>query len=167
MVKIADSAAMREYIATGPRAGSFHSSSAGGSVMDVVVITFVPCAYSATRTPLLVFPVRIVRVLEVPERTAALDRWDDGKVIFRRRRFSGPFESPGIPGIVSSGFATVVRPQQVSQEHQDSGCLEENADGHDEVPFLPAASWFVGVDPSRHAEQSWDMHEVEGQVEAD
>src|SRR5258705_12525967 len=133
MVKIADSAAIREYIAMGPRAGSFHSSSAGGSVTVVVVITLVPYSYSATRTPLLVFPVRIVRVLEVPERAAALDAWNDGKVIFRRWRTCGPFESPGIPGIASSGFASIVGPQQVSQADQDSGCVEENPHGHSEV----------------------------------
>src|SRR5882762_9951402 len=121
----------------------------------------------SSRSPLLVLPVRIIRVLDVPERAAALDGWNDREVICRRRRTSGPFESPGIPGIGPSGFATVVGPEQVSQEDQDSGSLEENSNSHNEVPRVPTATRFVGVDPPRHAQQSWDMHEVEGQVEAD
>src|ERR1700674_3619893 len=158
MVKIAASAAIRAYIATRPRAGSFHSISGGGNVINVVFIML---------TPFLVLPVRIVRVLKVPERAAALDRGNGVEVVCRRRRIRGPFERPRIPGITSSGFATVIGPEQVSQEDQDPCGLEENSDGHDDVPCVPAASRFVGVDPSRHAQQSWNMHEVEGQVEAD
>src|SRR6266851_5940689 len=151
MVKIAASAAIRAHIPTRPRAGSFHSSS-GGSVVDVAFITL---------APLLVLPVRIVRMLKVPERTAALDGWDGVEVVCRRRRIRGPFESPRIPRIVSSGFATVVGPEQVSQEDQNRGSLEENSDGDNEVPRVPTAHRFVGVNPSRHAQQSWDVHEIE------
>src|SRR5713226_3385246 len=157
MVKIAASAAIKAHIPTRPRVGSIHSSSVGGRVKDVVFITFAPS---------LVLPVRVFRVLKVPERATALNRWNDGEVVCRRRRTSGPFESPRIPGIVSSGFATVVGPEQVSQEDQDPGSLKKNPDGDNEVPGVPTTPRLVGVDPSRHAQQSWDMHEVEGEMEA-
>src|SRR6202011_50687 len=117
--------------------------------------------------PLFVRPVRIVRVLQVPERAAALNYRDGGEIIGRRRRVRGPFERPRIPWITSSGFAPKIGPEQISQEDQNPGSLEEDSDGHDKVPSVPTAPRFVGVDPSRHAQQSWDMHEVEGQVEAD
>src|SRR6266851_9524759 len=157
MVKIAASAAIREHIPTRPRAGRFHWSSAGGSGKDVVLITL---------APLLVLPVRIVRMLKVPERAATLDGWDGVEVVWARRRIRGPFESPRVPRIVSSGSAPEIGPEQVSEEDQNRGSLEENTDGHNQVPCVPTASRFVGVDSSWHAQQSWDMHEVEGQVEA-
>src|SRR4029077_17700289 len=53
------------------------------------------------------------------------------------------------------------------QKDQDSGSLKENSDRHNEVPRVPTAPRFVRVDPSRHAQQSWDMHKVEVQREAD
>src|ERR1700694_2828195 len=112
-------------------------------------------------------PVRIDRMLEIPKRATALDRWYDGEVICGWRRRRRPFERPGIPRITSSGFALEIGPEQVSQEDQNPGSLEENSDGHNEVPRVPTATRFVGVDPAWHAQQSRDMHEVEGQVEAD
>src|ERR1700675_554230 len=106
-------------------------------------------------------------MLKVPERAAALNYRDRGEVVGRRRRIRGPLERPGIPRITSSGFAPEIGPEQVSQEDQNPGSLKENSNGHNEVPRVPTTPRFVGVDPSRHAQQSWDMHEVEGQVEAD
>src|SRR6266853_1449850 len=158
MVKIAVSAAIRAHIPTRPGAGRFHSSAAGASGKDVVLITL---------APLLVLPIRIVRMLKVPERTPALYFWNRSEVISRRRRIRRPFESPRIPGIVSSGFAAVVGPEQVSQEDQNPGGLEENSDGHNQVPCVPTTARLIGVDSSRHAQQSWDVHKVKGHVEAD
>ena len=37
----------------------------------------------------------------------------------------------------------------------------------DQVQHVPAAAGFVGVDAPRHAQHAGDVHEVEGQVEAD
>src|SRR6266478_3003705 len=158
MVKIAASAAIKAYIPTRPRLGSLHSSAVRGSVKDVVVIAL---------APLLVLPVRISRMLKVPQGAAALNYRDRREVIGRRRRIRGPLECPGVPRIASSGFAPEIGPEQVSQEDQNPGGLEENSEGHNEVPCVPTAARLVGVYPSRHAQQSWDMHEVEGQVEAD
>src|ERR1700674_5270585 len=112
-------------------------------------------------------PVRVGRMLEIPKRATAPDRWYDGEVIYRRRRRCRPLERPGVPRVAASGFAPEIGPEHVSQEDQNPGSLEENSDGHNEVPRVPTAPRFVGVDPSRHAQQSRDMHEVKGQVEAD
>src|ERR1700734_1067833 len=158
MVKIAASAPIRANIPTRPRLGSRHSGSVRGSVKDVVVTALAPS---------FVLPVGIVGMLKIPERASALHRWNDGKVVCGRRRIGGPFESPGIPGIASGGFATVIRPEQVSDEDQNPGSLEENSDGHNEVPSVPTAAGLIGVDPSRHAQQSGDVHKVEGEVKPD
>src|ERR1700722_6553196 len=105
-------------------------------------------------------------MLQIPKRAAALGRWYEGEVVGGWRRGSGPLQSPGIPRIAAAIFATVVRPQQVSQENYDSGGLKENPYRHNEVPSIPTAAGFVRVDSSRHAQESRDMHEVERQVEA-
>src|SRR6266852_930238 len=93
-------------------------------------------------------------MLQVPERAAALDRWYEGEVVCGGRRVSGPLESPGVPRIASSGFAPEIRPEKVPQENQNPRSLEKNSDGYDEVPGVPPAPRFVGVNPSRHAQQS-------------
>src|ERR1700722_3267137 len=106
-------------------------------------------------------------MLEIPKRTAAPDSWGGGEVVCRRRPIRGPFESPRIPRIVSRGLAPIVGPEQISQEDQNRNRLEENSHGHNEVPGVPTAPRLVSVDSSRHAQQSWNMHKVEGQVKAD
>src|SRR5229473_7486948 len=106
-------------------------------------------------------------MFKVPERAPALDLRDGVEVVCGRRRIRGPLQCPGIPRITCSGFAPKIRPEQVPQEDQNPGSLKENSDGHNEVPRVPTAPRFVGVNPSRHAQQSWDVHEIEGQVEAD
>src|SRR6202453_941403 len=138
MVKIADSAAIRADIPTRPRLGSLHSNSVRGVVKDVVLMA---------RIPSFVSPVGIIRMLEIPERTTALDRGNGREVVFWWRRIRGPFKSPRIPRIAPGNLAAEVRPDKISQEDQDSSGLEENADGHDEVPSVPTAPRFIGVDP--------------------
>src|SRR5437588_1087909 len=124
-------------------------------------------SHSSQSPLLLVIPVRIGRMLKVPQRAATLNDWARGKVVGRRWRIRGPFKGPGVPRIASGGFTAEIRPDQVSQEDQNPDSLEENSDGHDEVPRLPTTARLIGVDSSRHAQQSRDMHEVEGKVEAD
>src|SRR5713226_1231983 len=103
-----------------PRAGRSHSILCSATVIAAAFIKV---------SPLFVLPVRIIRMLKVPEGAAALDRRDGIEVVCGRRRIRRPFESPRIPRIVSSGFATVVGPDQVSQEDQNGDSLEENSDG--------------------------------------
>src|SRR5579864_5094572 len=122
----------------------------------------------SSQSPLLfVLPVRIGRVLKVPQRAAALNDWEPGKVIGRRRRIRGPLKCPGVPRIAAGRLTAEIGPGQVSQEDQNPSSLEENSDGHDQVPRVPTTARLIGIDSSRHAQQSWDMHEVECQVEAD
>src|ERR1700758_478441 len=106
-------------------------------------------------------------MLSVPQRAATLNHGDRGEVVGRRRRIRRPLERPGIPWIASSGFAQEIGPEQVSQEDQNSCSLEENAYGHNEVPRVPTSPRFIGVNPSRHSQQAWNMHEVEGEMETD
>src|SRR5690349_6773625 len=103
-------------------------------------------------------------MLEVPERAAAANLGNYRKVITWRRGRYGPLQGPGIPRIISRCRAANVRPNQIEEENQHSGGLEENPDGDDQIPNIPAASGFVGVDSAGHAQQPGDMHEVERQV---
>src|ERR1700686_4897823 len=161
MVKIAASAAIRARIPTRPRAGGFHSSRAGRFIVVAPTIVFIALV------PLLVFPVRIVRMLKIPERAPAFHRRNDGEFVCGRRRIRGPFDCPSVPWITARSFPLKIRPQQVSDENYGAQHLKENTNCYNEVPDIPAAARLIGVDSSRHAQQSWDMHEVEGQVEAD
>jgi hypothetical protein len=59
----------------------------------------------------LIFPVRIFRVLDVPEGAPAFHDRNLSKVVLHRRRTRGPLERPSIPGIISCGFAFEIRPK--------------------------------------------------------
>src|SRR5271166_4956157 len=102
MVKIADSAAIRQNMATGPRSGTVQVDS------EAVI----------KRALLFVLPIRIVRMLEVPQRATAVNGWDRREIVDRRRRTCGPFQSPRVPWIISRNLAPKVGPQQVVDEHQ-------------------------------------------------
>src|SRR6267378_6353593 len=95
-------------------------------------------------------PVRIGRMLEIPKRATALDRWYDGEVICGRRRRRRPFERPGVPWVAARGSSLEIRPQQIGDKNHDAQCLEEDANGNDEIPHIPAAAGLIGVDSSRH-----------------
>ena len=43
----------------------------------------------------------------------------------------------------------------------------ERATRHEKIPHLPAAAGLVGVNAARHPEHTGNVHEVEGEVEAD
>src|SRR6476646_5344517 len=133
-MKIADSAAMRETIPTRPREGSSHGSSAPGMVIGVALIAL---------SSLLVPPVRIFRVLEIPERPPTSDRWNQREVICGRRRGRGPLECPGIPWIAPCTLAAEVGHEQVSNEDQYAGGLKDHPNGRQEIPDVPTASGFV------------------------
>src|SRR5579864_9067461 len=96
MLKMPTSAAMRQSMPTLPREGSRHSALVSGKDTDTALI----------RGSSFVFPVWVFRVLGVPERPAALYRGYDAEVVGRWRRRRGPFEGPGIPGIVA-GLASI------------------------------------------------------------
>ena len=106
-------------------------------------------------------------MLEIPERATALDGWNDGEVICRRRRRCGPLEGPGVPRVAPRRSSSEVRPHEIRHENHDTQCLKENADGYDEIPHVPASAWFISVDSSRHTKQAGNVHEVKCQVEPD
>src|SRR6266481_2710740 len=92
------------------------------------------------------FSVRIGRMLEIPKRATALDRWYDGEVMCGRRRRRRPLERPGVPWVAARSSSLEVRPQQIGDKNHDSQCLEEDPNRHNEIPQIPAAAGFIGVD---------------------
>src|ERR1700685_2193330 len=149
MVKIASSAAIRENIPTRPREGSTQGCSMEAGVEGMVL---------KTPSSSLVLPVRIFWVLDVPERAPAFDDRNSGKVVLHWRRTCGPFKRPSVPGIISSNVTLEIRPEQISNEHGCAGDLKKHADCTDQVPNVPSEAGFVGVNPSRHSQQTRDMH---------
>src|SRR6266853_3200576 len=115
---------------------------------------------------LFILPIRIFRMLDVPKRTPAPDNGNLGKVVFGWRRSRGPLECPCVPGIAPSGFTFDQRPEQIEHKHKHPSDLKNHADGDDQVPDFPSASGLVGVDPARHSQNSWDVHEIKSQMEA-
>ena len=73
-------------------------------------------------------------MLDVPEGTSAVYGGDDGEVIGGRRRWGGPLEGPGVPGIGAGDGAFEVRPDHVVDEEQRADGLEDGAAGNDHVP---------------------------------
>src|SRR4030095_12928940 len=108
MVKIAASAMIRQTIPTRPREGSVHGVSITGKATGGPL----------TGQSLFVFPVRIFRMLDIPQRPAASDLQQDGEIVNRRRRGDGPFERPCVPRIAAGGPASEIRPDQVIDEEQ-------------------------------------------------
>src|SRR5262249_5635212 len=45
--------------------------------------------------------------------------------------------------------------------------LDECADGHEEIPSVPPASWFKGVNTPRHSKQSGNVHQIKGHMESE
>src|ERR1700722_11404120 len=106
-------------------------------------------------------------MLEVPQRASALDFRQRREIVRWRRRSSGPFERPRIPGIASRKPAAEVRPNQIARENQYACGLKEHAYSHNDVPDLPAATRLVGINAARHSENPRNMHEIERQMKSD
>src|SRR3954471_17373500 len=113
MVKIAASAAMSEYIPTVAREGSRQSIGA------VAAVAFMQSSRS------FVEPVRSFRVLQVPQRPAALHHRNCGEVVFGRRRRGSPLQGPCVPRIAVRLRSPEVRAEDVEDEGEDSRGLED------------------------------------------
>src|SRR5215470_421119 len=100
IMKSAVSVTMRQITATTPRDGGLHSA---GSTGGFKTSAFVNDASSVS----FVFPIRILRVLQVPERAAAAHNRQSLEVVLGGRRGGRPFERPGVPRI----FARRLSPQ--------------------------------------------------------
>src|SRR5258708_30185408 len=99
---------MREKIPGGPREGSLHGVSISGIVAGSVVMNqpqefqfLLEIRTAPNLTALLVLPVRILRMLDVPKRPPALHFRSDRKVVRRRWGRCRPFQRPRIPRIVA------------------------------------------------------------------
>src|SRR6185437_13544991 len=157
MTKIADSAMIRQAMPIVPRSGNIHGSSAGSGVIGIVLIDNLS----------FVVPVRVFRMLDVPEWTAAMDDRCRSEVIGRRWRRSRPLQRPRIPRIVACNLSLVIRMDEVIDEDHGRDSLNDGADTDDQVPDLPSAAGLVGIDTSRHAQQTGNVHEVKRHVKAD
>src|SRR5271157_2401558 len=114
---------------------------------------------------LLVLPVRIFGMLQVPQRTTAPNHGNLDEVVVWRRRANSPLQRPRIPRIVPRRVPFEVRPYEIHYPEQEAGDLKNDADGDDEVPDLPSATGFVGINAARHAQHARYVHEVERQME--
>src|SRR5262249_50961079 len=109
IVNIADSVTIKQATATLRREGNRHSAGFTGIVkassLVIGVSSFIELAISnwlrRSCKTLLVLPVRVFRVFQVPERAAAVNFGQRFKVVFRRRRGRGPFGRPGVPRIIT------------------------------------------------------------------
>src|SRR5580692_4840331 len=113
MVKIADSAAMRQYIPTTPRSGRIHGRARGsGTDMALMKISFS-----------FVLPIRVFGMLQVPKRAPAAHFGNNREVVSRWRRSGAPLERPRIPRIIAGERTSKIRPREVPEKNQDSYCL--------------------------------------------
>src|SRR5271168_961198 len=158
-MNIALSATMRQAIPTRPReiegAGSrSNEGTAVGMLMKSLGSLFVA-------------PVRIRRMLYVPQRPAAPDLGYSTKIVGRGRRGGGPFERPGIPRIAARDGSVLKRPNDVEYKNRQGGALKERSHRANKIQRTPASVRFVCVDPARHAENSRHMHRIESEMKSD
>src|SRR6266498_3507867 len=106
-------------------------------------------------------------MLDVPQRPPAPDLRDDSKVVDGRWRRDGPFQRPGVPGIIPSQLSFEIRLHKVEHETQHPRNLENHADRADHVPGFPTEAWLVGINPSWHPQKSRNVHEIKSEMEAD
>src|ERR1700688_459576 len=66
-----------------------------------------------------IFPIRILRVRQIPRLTAAAGRRQPLKIIGRRWRRGRPLERPGIPGIIARDLAVQEAGNYVPGEDHD------------------------------------------------
>src|SRR5262245_55893718 len=76
-----------------------------------------------------VLPIRVIRVLQVPERPAAADGRDRLEVVTRRRRRRGPLQRPGVPRVVARRSAVAQRGEHVVDENGEARHLDERPQG--------------------------------------
>src|SRR5580698_795021 len=159
---------MRQAMATLPRDGRCHSVAGFGNegVVFTVLIWFVHSS-SFTHLRSLVAAIGIFRMLQGPQRAAARNRRYGRKVIRRRRRTDGPFQCPRVPRVVTGPGSPEIRNYEVRQKHKNCECLDKCTDRDDEVQSVPTTARLVGVDPTGHAQNAGNVHDVERQVKTD
>src|SRR5208337_4537687 len=106
-------------------------------------------------------------MLQIPQWTAAIDRWDRSEVIGGRRRTHRPFESPSVPGVIPCLRPLEIGESEVRNKYQYGDALNQCADGDQQVQRIPAAAGLEGINTSRHAEYAGNVHEIKGEVKPD
>src|SRR5215467_13137629 len=135
---MAASPAIRQNIPTRPREGSTHGLSATGIVAGSVLMLFLYNSKIATREASLVFPVRIFRMLDVPQRPAAPHLRQNRDVVVGGRRRSCPLERPRITRIVVRKARLTVRPHQFNDKTLFRGDCEQRPNADDQFLRRPA-----------------------------
>src|SRR5262245_3058769 len=69
---------------------------------------------------LFVLPIRVFWVFQVPERAAAAHHRQRLEVVLRRRRGRGPFERPGVPGVIARWRTAAQRDEQIDDETEET-----------------------------------------------
>ena len=111
---------------------------------------------------------RQLRVQLVPEGTTVADIGDLVEVVRRRWRGGRPFQGPAFPGVVTGRFSPIEADQEVGDEDQQGQHQDRRRAGREHVhrPEIRDVGR-IGEDPARHAEQTHQVHDEEGAVEAD
>src|SRR5690606_6377278 len=76
---------------------------------------------------LLILPIGVVRMFQIPKGSAAMYHGNCIKVVDRWRRRRRPLQGIGIPGIIARGLPMLQRPQQVPYEYHKARRLDESA----------------------------------------
>src|SRR5262245_42577683 len=102
-MKSAASVTIRQTTATRPREGKRHSAgSAGGFNASAFVIDMSLVSFA-------IFPIRVLRVLQVPERAGAAHDRQSLEVVIGRRRGGRPLERPRVPRVFARRLSFQVR----------------------------------------------------------
>src|SRR5215813_116742 len=106
-------------------------------------------------------------MFQIPKRTTTANRRRRRKVVIGGRRTCGPFERPGIPGIVASQFTLPRGADNVDGKQENADGLTERAQCSDEIKRVPTASSVIRKDATRHPEQAGEVLCIKRQMESD
>src|SRR5215467_14753922 len=114
-----------------------------------------------------IFPVRIFRMLQIPQLAGAAHLWQGLKVVLRRRRGCGPLQCPGIPRVITRRCPAAQRPQYVGHQAANARDLKESPNRRDHIVDFPTAAGVIGINAPRHPEDPGYVLRVESEMKAD
>ncbi len=112
-------------------------------------------------------PIRSFGMLRVPQRPAAADVWNLGEILSARRRCGGPFERPGVPGIVARRAPEKQAHREIAQNSRMPNTRIAGADGGNEVQRAEPRQIRISVNAAPHAQQPEKMLHEKRRVEAE
>src|SRR5215831_654051 len=113
IVNIADSVTISQATAALRRDGNCHSAGVAARGIDALL----SIGHSSC---LFVLPIRVFWVFQVPERAAAAHHRQRLEVVLRWRRGRGPFERPGVPGVIARQRTAAPRDEQIGDETEET-----------------------------------------------